>query len=77
MAFEKLRELLRLDNALTEAEARKRHYEARAAEITNRRHMDEGLRRRLIVRLEQDIYESESEINDLRGRLAALREVPA
>ena len=77
MAFEKLREMLRLDDAITDAEARKRHYESRLAEITNRWRVPEATRRELIERLEADIYDTDAEIADHRRRMEDLRGVGA
>lgn len=77
MAFEKLREMLRLDDAITDAEARKRHYESRLAEITNRWRVPEATRRELIERLEADIYDTDMEITGYRRRMEAIKEVGA
>lgn len=77
MAFEKLRELLRLNNALIDAEKRKHHSESRLVEIMNRKHIHPALRRQLIERLGEDIYTTEREIIDLRDRLDAMKEATA
>ena len=77
MAFEKLREMLRLDDAITDAEARKRHYESRLAEITNRWSAPEATRRQLIERLEADIYDTDMEITGYRRRIEAIKGVGA
>ena len=77
MAFEKLREMLRLDDAITDAEARKRHYESRLAEITNRWRAPEATRRELIERLAADICDTDAEIAEYSRRMADLKGVGA
>ena len=77
MAFEKLREMLRLDDAIADAEARKRHFESRLAEITNRWRVPEATRRQLIERLEADIYDTGAEIAEYSRRMEAIRGVGA
>ena len=71
--FEKLRELLRLNNQLIEAEDRKRHYESRVVEMMRPRR-NEGMRRLFIERLARDIYETDREIERISAELGALKE---
>lgn len=73
MVFEQLKRLIQINNALIEAEARRKHFDARLTELFTRRRRNEAKRSEYIARLAADMYETDREIERLKARLEAVR----